>query len=147
MENKVVLLIEDNPDDERLTLRALRKNNIMNEVVVAGDGQQALDYLFATGAYESRNALEMPALIVLDLRLPGISGLEVLQIIRADERTKLIPVVVLSCAQDPADVGACYDCGANSYIRKPVDAAEFSETVLNIGMYWLLLNQAPQQTG
>lgn len=140
-ESKLILLIEDNIDDERLTLRALRKNNIMNEVVIAGDGQQALDYLFGTGEYSGRDVSIMPAVIILDLKLPKLSGLEVLKRIRESERTRRIPVVVLTASDDMAQVEASYQIGANSFIRKPTDPSEFSEMVLNVAMYWLLLNR------
>lgn len=143
MSNKVVLLIEDNIDDERLTLRALSRNNIMNEVVVAGDGEQGLDYLFGRGAYAGRDMEVMPAVVILDLKLPGLSGLEVLKQIRADERTKKIPVVVLTSGEGENEVEQCYEEGANSFIRKPVDPGEYSEMVLQLGMYWLLLNRTP----
>lgn len=147
MGNKLVLLIEDNTDDERLTLRALRKNNIMNEVVVAYDGQEALDYLFGTGSYSGRDMSVMPAVVILDLKLPKLSGLEVLRRIRSDERTAHLPVVVLTASDDEAQVAECYAVGANSFIRKPGDPAEFSEMVLQLGMYWLLLNRAcPSRT-
>lgn len=135
MENKVVLLIEDNPDDERLTLRTLRRNNIMNEVVVACDGEEALSYLF--GADSS----PVPALVVLDLKLPGLPGLEVLRRIRLDPRTRAVPVVALTSSEDRTGVLAAYAAGCNSYIVKPTDPAEYADVVLQIGMYWLLLNQ------
>lgn len=140
---KVVLLIEDNPDDERLTLRALSRNNIMNEVVVAYDGQHALDYLFCEGEFASRDPHESPAVIILDLRLPKISGTEVLRRIRADSRTKSLPVVVLTSSDDPSEVDTCYALGANSYVRKPVDSGDFADMVLHVGLYWLLVNEAP----
>src|SRR5580693_2325103 len=120
-DNKLILLIEDDVDDERLTLRALRRNNIMNEVVVACDGQEAVDYLFAAGKYEGRDPKELPAVVVLDLHLPKVSGLEVLKRIRAAETTKRLPVVVLTSSEDEAQIEACYASGANSYIRKPTD--------------------------
>lgn len=135
MESKVVLLIEDNADDERLTLRALRRNNIVNEVVVAVDGEAALDYLHGEAAGDT------PALIVLDLRLPGLSGLDVLRKIRAHPRTRLVPVVVLTANREPDAIVHAYDAGANSYLLKPTDPVEYSEVVLQIGMYWLLLNE------
>lgn len=143
MNNKLVLLIEDNIDDERLTLRALRKNNIMNEVVVAYDGEEALDYLFARGAYEGRDMEVMPAVVILDLKLPKLSGLEVLRRIRGDERTANLPVVVLTSSDEDNKVEECYESGANSFVKKPGDPAEFSEMVLQLGMYWLLLNRTP----
>lgn len=140
-DKKVVLLIEDNIDDERLTLRALRKNNIINEVVVAYDGQEGLDFLFSEGSFTGRDQALSPALIVLDLTLPKLSGIEVLKRIRESGRTKSIPVVVLTADEDPAKVVQCYDLGANSFIRKPTDPSEFSEMVLQVAMYWLLLNR------
>ncbi len=140
-ESKLILLIEDNIDDERLTLRALRKNNIMNEVVVACDGQEAIDYLFGSGSFSGRDMSVMPAVIVLDMKLPKLSGLEVLKRIRSDERTKRIPVVVLTANEDKSQVEEAYKQGANSYIQKPTDPAEFSEMVLQVAMYWLLLNR------
>lgn len=143
MSSKVVLLIEDNLDDERLTLRALRKNNIMNEVVVAYDGLEAVDYLFGTGSYAGRDMEVMPAVVILDLKLPRMSGLDVLRQIRSDERTKKIPVVVLTSSDDESQIEESYELGANSFIRKPADPAEFSEMVLQLGMYWLLLNRTP----
>jgi len=135
MENKVVLLIEDNPDDERLTLRALRRNNIMNEVVVACDGEEALDYLFGADAGPA------PALVVLDLKLPGVTGLEVLQRIRSEPKTRTVPVVALTSSEDNASVRMAYAAGCNSYILKPTDPDEYADVVLQIGMYWLLLNE------
>ena len=145
-ENKLILLIEDNVDDERLTLRALRRNNIMNEVVVACDGQEAIDYLFASGKYEGRDTSDHPAVVVLDLHLPRMSGLEVLRRIRASEETKRIPIVVLTSSEDETEIENCYASGANSYIRKPTDPGEYSEMVLQLAMYWLLLNRtAPEK--
>ena len=141
---KVILLVEDNPDDEALTLRALRKNNILNEVVVARDGAEALDYLFCTGAYAGRDASVQPQLVLLDLKLPKIDGLEVLKRLRADERTRLQPVVILTTSREDRDVVASYSLGANSYIRKPVDFEEFTEAVRQLGLYWLVLNVSPR---
>ncbi|HJP83694.1 MAG TPA: response regulator [Fimbriimonadaceae bacterium] len=140
-ESKVILLIEDNIDDERLTLRALRRNNIMNEVVVACDGQEAIDYLFGSGSYAGRDMNVMPAVVMLDLKLPRLSGLEVLKRIRDDERTKRLPVVVLTSSDDDQQVEQAYASGANSFIQKPTDPSEFSEMVLQLAMYWLLLNR------
>jgi len=145
MGERVILLVEDNPDDEALTLRALNKNNIANEVVVARDGAEALDYLFATGAHKGRNVAHQPQLILLDLKLPKIDGLEVLKRLRADNRTKHIPVVVLTSSMEQRDIVACYDDGANSYIRKPVDFEEFLKAVNQLGMYWLLMNVVPEE--
>lgn len=144
MANKLVLLIEDNTDDERLTLRALRKNNIMNEVVVAYDGQEALDYLFATGSYAGRDMAIMPSVVILDLKLPKVSGFDVLKAIRTREETRTTPVIVLTSSDDETQIEECYSLGANSYIRKPIDPQEYSDMILQVGMYWLLLNQAPR---
>jgi two-component system response regulator len=140
---KKILLVEDNPDDVELTLRALEKNNILNEVVVARDGVEALDYLFGTGAYASRDPHDIPAVILLDLKLPKVDGLEVLQRLRADDRTKLTPVVILTSSKEEQDVINGYKLGANSYVRKPVDFIEFTRAVLKLGLYWLLLNEPP----
>jgi two-component system response regulator len=143
MTDKVILLVEDNPDDEALTLRALKKNRIMNEVVVARDGAEALDYLFGTGAFAERDTSEQPQLVLLDLKLPRFDGLEVLRRIRADARTRLVPVVVLTSSKEDEDIVRSYSLGANSYTRKPVDFSEFSEAAKQLGMYWLLLNVSP----
>jgi len=140
---KTILLVEDNRNDEMLTIRALKKNNIMNEVVVARDGVQALDYLFAEGQYEGRDINDQPQVILLDLKLPKIDGHEVLKRIRADERTKLLPVVVLTTSSEDQDIISSYQLGANSYIRKPVDFDQFIKAVGKLGLYWLLLNEAP----
>jgi CheY-like chemotaxis protein len=141
LDRKLILLIEDNIDDERLTLRALRRNNIMNEVVVACDGLEALDFLYGKGQYEGRDVSVMPALIALDLKLPKLSGIEVLRRIREEEVTSSIPVVVLTADDNPAKIRECYELGANSYIPKPTDPGEFSEAILQMAMYWLLLNR------
>ena len=138
---KPILLVEDNPDDEALTLRAFRKNNIKNEIVVARDGVEALDYLFATGPHAGRDE-GLPQVILLDLKLPRIDGLEVLKRIRADERTKLIPVVILTSSREEQDLVDGYSLGCNSYVRKPVNFDEFMEAARQLGMYWLLLNEA-----
>lgn len=140
---KTILLVEDNPDDVVLTLRALKKNNIMNQVVVAKDGVEALDYLFATGAYEGRDMNERPQLILLDLKLPRVDGLEVLKRLREDERTRLLPVVILTSSKEQRDLIEGYSLGANSYIRKPVDFDQFTEAVRHLGLYWLVLNVNP----
>lgn len=142
MKDKIILLVEDNPDDELLTLRALQKSNILNEVVVARDGAEAVDYLFGKGVYTGRDLLLMPQVILLDLRLPKMDGLEVLQQIREDERTRLLPVVVLTSSDEEQDIVDSYRLGANSYIRKPVDFAQFTEAVRQLGLYWLVLNQS-----
>ena len=143
MDTKTILLVEDNADDEALTIRALKKNNIMNEVVVAHDGAEALEYLFGTGKHASRNTSLMPEVILLDLKLPKIDGLEVLRRLRADEHTELLPVVVLTSSKEERDMIESYRLGANSYVRKPVDFAQFSEAVRQLGLYWLILNEAP----
>ena len=143
MADKVILLVEDNPDDEALTLRALKKNNIQNEVVIARDGSEALDYLFGTGAHAGRDLRIMPTVTLLDLKLPKVDGLEVLRRVRTDERTKLLPVVILTSSKEEQDMLTGYKLGANSYIRKPVDFLQFNEAVRNLGLYWLLLNESP----
>ncbi|HWP23600.1 MAG TPA: response regulator [Candidatus Binatia bacterium] len=143
MSDKVILLVEDNPDDEALTLRAFKKNNIGNEVVVARDGAEALDYLFGTGSHAGRDTTVMPAMTLLDLKLPKIDGLEVLRRIRADDRTRLLPVVILTSSKEEQDLIDGYRLGANSYIRKPVDFMQFVEAVRQLGLYWLVLNEAP----
>ncbi len=147
MKGKIILLVEDNPDDVLLTLRALKKNNILNEVVVVNDGAQALDYLFGTGAYADRDVKVMPQLVLLDLKVPKMEGLEVLRLLRDDVRTKLLPVVVLTSSDEEQDIVASYKLGANSYIRKPVDFAQFTEAVQQLGLYWLVLNQGPPTGG
>jgi two-component system response regulator len=143
MGERVILLVEDNPDDEALTLRALKKNNITNKIVVARDGVEALDYLFGTGMYAGRNTSVEPELILLDLKLPKIDGFEVLKKLRADERTKLLPVVILTSSKEQQDVVNGYGLGANSYVRKPVDFQNFVEAVGQLGLYWLVLNERP----
>ena len=143
MNDKIILLVEDNPDDEALALRALKKNNIANDIVIARDGVEALDYLFGTGKYKDRDTTEMPMLILLDLKLPKMNGLEVLQHLRAADRTKLIPVVVLTSSNEENDLIKSYNLGANSYIRKPVDFVRFTETIRQLGLYWMILNQPP----
>jgi two-component system, response regulator len=140
-----ILLVEDNPDDELMTRRTLRKNNIRNEVVVARDGAEALEYLFATGRHEGRDPDSMPQVILLDLELPKVGGLEVLRRIRADGRTRLLPTVVFTSSEEQADVIDGYGLGANSYIKKPVDASEFRAAVGQLGMYWMVLNETPEQ--
>jgi len=138
-----ILLVEDNPDDATLAMRALHKNKIANEVVLLTDGVEALDYIFGTGAYEGRDVSQTPCLILLDLKPPKIDGLEVLQRIRGDERTRLIPTVVLTSSSEQADLVESYGLGANSYIRKPVDFNQFVSAVQQLGMYWLVLNESP----
>lgn len=137
-----VLLIEDNPDDVELTLRAFRKNNIANDIVIARDGQEALDALFGDGAFGPASG-ELPSLLLLDLNLPRVSGLEVLRRIRGDQRTRLLPVVILTSSDEEQDLIEGYSLGANSYVRKPVDFAEFAEGIRVLGLYWLVLNRAP----
>jgi two-component system response regulator len=144
---KFILLVEDNPDDEALALRALRKNHIANEVVVARDGVEALDFLFGAGAHAGRDPADLPEVVLLDLKLPKLHGLEVLQRIRANEHTKLLPVVVLTTSSEDRDMVESYRLGANSYIRKPVDFDQFMESVRQLGMYWLVLNQSAHRNG
>ncbi len=139
MNKKTILLVEDNPDDEALTLRALKKNNIFNTVMVARDGQQAIDYFFGEGASER----PIPAVVLLDLKLPKFDGLEVLRRIRADPRTHLQPIVILTSSKEEHDIVSGYDLGANSYIRKPVDFDQFMEAIRQLGLYWLVLNEQP----
>ena len=143
VDNKTILLIEDNPDDVKLTLRAFKRSNILNPIVVLNDGIEALDFLFARGADGDRGDQPLPTLIVLDLKLPKLDGLGVLKAIRADQRTRLLPVVILTSSKEDEDVIASYTFGANSYVRKPVDFAEFLEAAKLIGMYWLMTNQPP----
>ena len=143
MKSKIILLVEDNPDDVKLTLRALKKSNILNEVVVAQDGVEALDYLFGTGKFEGRDTRSMPQMILLDLKMPRMDGLEVLHRIREDERTKVLPVVILTTSSEDKDRVESYKLGANSYVRKPVDFNQFVEAVKQLGLYWLVLNEVP----
>jgi two-component system response regulator len=143
MKSKSILLVEDNPDDVALTLRALKKSKIMNEVIVAQDGVEALEYLFGTGKYAGRDTRVLPQVMLLDLKMPRMDGLEVLQRVRVDERTKLLPVVVLTTSSEDRDRVESYKLGANSYIRKPVDFEQFVGAVQNLGLYWLVLNEAP----
>ncbi len=138
-----ILLVEDNPDDVELTLRALKQHNIGNEIAVVRDGAEALDYLFATGTYSNRDTTTMPAIVILDLKLPKVDGLEVLQRMRADERTKVVPVVVLTSSNEEQDMVNSYKFGANSYVRKPVDFTQFVEAVRQLGLYWLVINEPP----
>jgi two-component system response regulator len=143
MSNKVILLVEDNPDDELLTLDALSANRIGNDVIVARNGVEALDYIFGTGKFAGRNVEDFPAVVLLDLKLPKIDGLEVLRRIRADERTRFQPVVILTSSNEDEDRIKGYSLGANSYVRKPVDFDEFLRAAGQLGLYWLLLNQSP----
>ena len=142
-ETRSILLVEDNPDDEALTLRALRSSKLANKVVVARDGVEALDYLFATGAYVGRDTADLPEVALLDLKLPKVDGLEVLQRPRSDDRTRLLPVVILTSSMEEQDLIRSYSLGANSYIAKPVDYLQFTEAVSQLGLYWLLLNEPP----
>jgi CheY-like chemotaxis protein len=143
MEQKYILLVEDNPDDVELTLLAFKKYNIKNDLVVIQNGAEALDYLFAEGAYAGRDLSNMPTVILLDLKLPKIDGLEVLRRIRADERTKLLPVVILTSSKEEQDLINGYKFGANSYVRKPIDFAQFTEAARQLGLYWMILNEPP----
>jgi two-component system, response regulator len=143
MQKKTILLVEDNPDDEALTLRSLNRNNIVNEVIVTRDGAEALDYLFCSGKYADRDQYGQPEVILLDLKLPKVDGLEVLRRIRSDERTRLLPVVVLTSSDEEPDMVESYQLGANSYVRKPVDFGCFAEAVRQLELYWLAINQPP----
>lgn len=143
MQKKTILLVEDNPDDEALTLRSLNRNNIVNEIVVTRDGAEALDYLFCTGKYSGRDESGQPEVVLLDLKLPKLDGLEVLRRIRADERTRLLPVVILTSSDEEPDMVESYQLGANSYVRKPVDFSHFAEAVRQLELYWLVINQPP----
>ena len=145
MENRAILLVEDNPDDQKLTVRALKKNNITNELVIASDGAEALAYLFGTGPFAGRDVRDRPALILLDLKLPKVDGLSVLAQIRADDRTKFIPVVVLTSSAEEQDLVNSYALGVNSYVRKPVDFLAFVKAAGQLGVYWLVLNQQPSE--
>lgn len=142
---KTILLVEDNPDDVKLTLRAFKRNNMMNPIEVARDGVEALDFLFARGAHAERAGKALPALILLDLQLPKLDGLGVLKAIRADERTRYVPVVILTSSKEEQDLMGGYSLGANSYVRKPVDFGEFLEAVRLLGIYWLMTNQPPPE--
>jgi two-component system response regulator len=143
MTNRPILLVEDNPSDVDLTKRAFEKKNLANPLVVAHDGQEALDYLLATGPHAGREVADLPACILLDLKLPKVDGVTVLRTIKADERTRMIPVIVLTSSNEPQDIKACYGLGTNSYIRKPVDFDQFVEAVSHLGLYWLVLNEPP----
>ena len=144
MKNKIILLVEDNPDDQELTIQALKNNNIINEVIVANDGVEALDYLFGTGRFEGRDKTILPSLILLDIKLPKINGLEVLQEIRKNEITKIIPVVILTSSKEEQDLITSYNLGANSFVQKPVDFNQFNHAIKQLGFYWLLINALPQ---
>ncbi|MCI0623408.1 MAG: response regulator [Acidobacteria bacterium] len=141
MQDRIILLVEDNPDDEALTLRALIQNKITNDVIVARDGAEALDYVFGTGPYAGRDLSIMPQVVLLDLKLPKVDGLEVLRQLRTDNRTRLLPVVILTSSNEEKDLLNGYSLGANSYVRKPVVFAQFAEAVRQLGLYWLLLNE------
>jgi two-component system, response regulator len=141
--DKIILLVEDNPDDVQLTMRSLRKNKILNEVVVARDGVEALDYLFGRGAYAGRDVTQLPVVVLLDIKLPKLDGIEVLRMMRQDERTKLLPIVILTSSKEESDLLNGYRLGANSYVRKPVDFDQFNEAIKHLGLYWLLWNEAP----
>lgn len=143
MEDKLILLVEDNPDDVALTLRALKKNRLSNSIIVASDGLEALDYLFGIGPHAGRDTSIQPALILLDLKLPKLDGFKVLEKLRADQRTRLLPVVIMTSSREQQDLIDGYGLGANSYIRKPVDFEQFVEAVRQLGLYWLLLNEIP----
>jgi two-component system, response regulator len=142
-DKKIILIVEDNPDDELLTLTALKDNNIMNDVVVTRDGEEALDYLFMNGKYKNRDVNMNPQVILLDLKLPKVDGLEVLHQIRSHPATRLLPVVILTSSKEETDLIKSYELGANSYIRKPVDFEQFSESIKYLGLYWLVLNELP----
>jgi two-component system response regulator len=143
MGERFILLVEDNLDDQLLMRRALERNRIKNEVVVVRDGVEALDFLFATGPYQGRPTDELPQVVILDLKLPRVDGLEVLRRVRADDRTRLLPVVVLTSSKEEEDVARSYALGANSYVRKPVDFTQFTEAIRTLGLFWLLLNEFP----
>lgn len=143
MNNKTILLVEDNPSDIDLTKRAFEKEHITNTLVIAEDGQEALDYIFGTGTYASRDISQVPMLMLLDLKLPKISGLEVLKRIRSTEKIKRLPIVILTSSKEEQDVAASYDLGANSYIRKPIDFNQFMEAIKYLGLYWLVINEPP----
>lgn len=143
MSSKIILLVEDNPSDIALTQRAFSKSRVANGLIVVEDGQEALDYLFGAGTYSGRDVSETPALVLLDLKLPRVEGLDVLRQIRADERTRRLPVVILTTSKEEQDVAQSYDLGANSYIRKPVDFNQFVESIQHLGLYWLVMNEPP----
>jgi CheY-like chemotaxis protein len=142
-EKKIILLVEDNPDDELLTLEALKDNNIKNKVFIAHDGEEALDYLFSRGEFKDRDSGMLPQVVLLDLKLPKIDGLEVLKQIRSNDKTKFLPVVILTSSKEETDLIKSYQLGANSYIRKPVDFEQFTQSVKYLGLYWIVLNEMP----
>ena len=143
MSSKTILLVEDNPSDIQLTQRALEKAHILNELIVAEDGEEAIDYLFGAGQFAGRDPRQLPALVLLDIKLPGQDGIEVLRRIRENPITRRQPVVILTSSKEESDVASSYDLGANSYIRKPVDFNQFAEAIQNLGLYWLILNEIP----
>ncbi len=145
MNDKLILLVEDNADDEVLTMRALNKSKVANKIAVVRDGAEALDYLFSTGAYAGRDPLELPQVILLDLKLPKVDGLDVLRRIRSEPRTRMLPVVILTSSKEEQDLVNAYSSGANSYVRKPVDFNQFVVAIGHLGLYWLVLNEAPPQ--
>jgi two-component system response regulator len=147
MNHKTILLVEDNSSDVLLTKRALKKGNVANKLIVAEDGEEALDYLFGTREHTVRDIADLPTLILLDLKLPKVDGLEILGFIRANEKTKTLPVVILTSSREEQDVAASYELGANSYIQKPVDSAKFAEVILTLHLYWLVLNEPPPLSG
>lgn len=147
MESQIILLVEDNSDDEELTLRAMKQQNVRNDVVVARDGAEALDYLFGTGSYVGRDVNDRPEVVLLDLKLPKVDGLEVLRRIRKDERTKILPVVILTSSKEEEDIINSYSLGANSYIQKPVDFGQFAKAIKQLGLYWMVLNVPPPKRG
>jgi two-component system, response regulator len=141
--SRIILLVEDNPNDVKLTMRAFEKSNVSNEIVVVGDGEEAIEYLFATGRHAGRDPKVMPEVILLDMKLPKIDGLGVLKRMRADERTRRLPVVVLTSSKEEKDVTSSYNLGANSFVRKPVNFAEFVDAARHLGLYWLVMNEPP----
>lgn len=145
--SRIILLVEDNPDDVALTLRAFQKSKTLNEIVVARDGEEALEYLFAIGSYVGRDPRIMPEVVLLDLQLPKVDGLEALRRLRADERTRRVPVVILTSSNEEQDIVRSYDLGANSFVRKPVDFAQFLDAARQLGLYWLIINELPPQSG
>lgn len=143
MKESLILLVEDNEDDIMLTERAIKKNRITNKLVIARDGNEALDFLFCRGEHEGRNPSELPVVVLLDLKLPKVDGLEVLKAIRADEKTRLLPVIILTSSKEEQDITSCYSSGANSYIRKPVDFNQFIDAIQSLHLYWVILNESP----